>query len=42
MTGRATGIVVTIQHKILVVVECCRQPFFLAMALGAVASNLLV
>ena len=42
MTGHTTRVVVAIENKILVVVEACRRPSFLAVALTTVAGNLLV
>jgi hypothetical protein len=42
MTGYTTNIVIAIQPKILRVIECRRQPFFLSVALRAIAGNLLV
>jgi len=34
--------VVTIKREVLVVVECCRRPFVLVVALAAIAGDLLV
>ena len=42
MTGHTTCVVVAIENKILVVVEACRRPSFLAVTLTTVAGNLLV
>ena len=42
MTGCAFHIVITIQFEILRVIECGRSPFVLAVALTAIACDLLV
>ena len=42
MAGDTTRVVIAVEHKILVVVKRCRRPLFLAVALQAIAGNLLV
>jgi hypothetical protein len=42
MTGYTTNIVIAIQYKILRVIKCRRQPFFLSVALRAITGNLLM
>ena len=42
MTGRAFHVVIAIQNEILVVIEGCRYPFVLGMALAAIPGDLLM
>ena len=42
MAGHATGIVVLVEQEIFIVIEGRRRPPFLAVALAAIAGNLLM